>query len=317
MSSERQEHSSLHERNKHRSRYDFPSLLIADPSLAEFIFLNKFGVESIDFANPDAVKALNKALLISFYNIQYWDIPEGYLCPPIPGRADYLHYSADLLASFQHNNVPKGRKIKVLDVGVGANCIYPIIGSHEYGWNFVGSEIDQHAIKNAKNIVDANQSLKNKIELRHQHSNDYVFRFLIKKDDVFDLTICNPPFHASAEEASAGSQRKVRNLGGRNYREPVLNFGGKNTELWTTGGELAFISKMIEESKLFQNQCFFFTTLVSKSENLPGIYAMLKRANASDVRVSEMKTGNKITRIVAWTFLDLVQQQTWIKRWAV
>lgn len=309
------EKSSLHIRNKHKSRYDFESLQTTLPELAAFVAVNKYGDESIDFANPKAVKTLNKALLKHFYNIDFWDIPEGYLCPPIPGRADYIHYAADLLASSNTQNIPTGKKIKVLDVGVGANCVYPIIGHQEYGWQFVGSDIDDVAVKSAKNIIQVNSTLTKNVEVRLQTSKSDIFKNVIHKEEKFDLTVCNPPFHASAEEANAGSQRKNRNLGNKNYTNPILNFGGKNTELWTKGGEAAFIGKMIEESKLFKNQCLWFTSLVSKSENLGGIYAMLNRAEVAEIRTSEMSTGNKITRIVAWTFLDEAQQQAWVEAW--
>lgn len=307
--------TTLHLRNKHQSRYDFKQLIKATPELAAFVSLNKYGDESIDFANPKAVKCLNKALLAFFYHIAHWDIPEGYLCPPIPGRADYIHYSADLLASCNHQNIPKGNKIKVLDIGVGANCVYPIIGHSEYGWTFVGSEIDQIAIKAAKNIVNINLSLKNAIEVRLQPNKTAIFKEIIHKEERFDLSICNPPFHASAAAALEGSQRKVRNLGNSNYTKAILNFGGQASELWTDGGEVGFVGKMIEESKHYGTQCFWFTSLISKSENLPAIYAMLSRAGVTETRTNTMTTGNKITRIVAWTFLNAKQQEEWVEHW--
>jgi 23S rRNA (adenine1618-N6)-methyltransferase len=311
----RAEKSSLHARNKHRSRYDFKALIDSCPDLKAFVATNKYGDDSVDFANPLAVKTLNKALLKHFYQIEFWDIPEGYLCPPIPGRADYIHYASDLLASCNKQIIPKGKKIKVLDVGVGANCVYPIIGHQEYGWNFVGSEIDEIAIRAADNIINVNPSLKNAIDVRLQTAKNGIFKNIIHKEERFDLTICNPPFHASAEEANAGSQRKNRNLGYKNFAQPVLNFGGHQSELWTEGGEVGFVGNMIRESKLYKNQCFWFTSLVSKSEILGGIYAMLNRAEVAEIRTSEMRTGNKITRIVAWTYLDEKQQEDWVKGW--
>ncbi|SFH47824.1 23S rRNA (adenine(1618)-N(6))-methyltransferase RlmF [Pedobacter insulae] len=307
--------STLHPRNRHHSRYDFAVLTKESPELAKFVSLNKFGDESIDFANPAAVKSLNQALLKHFYQIDHWDIPEGYLCPPIPGRADYLHYAADLLASCNDQIIPKGPKVKVLDIGIGANCVYPIIGHQEYGWGFVGSEIDPVALKSAKNIANINPSLKNAIEVRLQTAKNTIFKGIIHKQERFDLSICNPPFHASAAAALAGSQRKVRNLGNKNYAKPTLNFGGQASELWTEGGEVGFISKMIEESKLYAQQCFWFTTLVSKSENLPAIYAILNRAGVVETRTNNMTTGNKVSRIVAWTFLSVDQQKVWVKNW--
>ena len=164
-----EEKSSLHSRNKHKSRYDFDVLTQVLPELSAFVSVNKYGDESVDFSNPKAVKALNKALLKHFYHIDFWDIPEGYLCPPIPGRADYIHYAADLLASCNNQQMPNAKVIKVLDIGVGANCVYPIIGHQEYGWKFVGSDIDEVSVKSAKNIIDANKVLTNTVDVRFQN----------------------------------------------------------------------------------------------------------------------------------------------------
>lgn len=306
----KEEKESLHPRNKHRTSYNFKSLIICCPELEKFVFVNKYNNETIDFANPNAVKFLNKALLKQFYNISNWDIPANYLCPPIPGRADYIHYIADLLSTSNNNIFPKGKSIRILDIGVGANCVYPIIGNHEYGWSFVGSEIDALAINSAKKIVETNVSLKN-IELRKQNAAEHIFKGIIKADDFFDATICNPPFHTSQAEAQAGTARKVKNLSGGKTKNPVLNFGGQNAELWCKGGEKEFISKMIKESLEFSTNCFWFSTLVSKSENLKNIYYELAKINATEIKTIEMKQGNKISRLVAWTFLNITQQEEW------
>ncbi len=90
--------SSLHPRNRHGGRYDFAVLTACCPELAAHVAANAFGDDSIDFADPLALRALNRALLRHFYGVGTWDIPARYLCPPIPGRADYIHSAADLLA---------------------------------------------------------------------------------------------------------------------------------------------------------------------------------------------------------------------------
>lgn len=169
------ERNELHKRNRHNGQYDFSRLTEEYPPLKKFIVLNAYGTTSIDFFNPRAVKALNKALLISYYGIRYWDIPKNYLCPPIPGRADYIHYIADLIQPDTSDEstglktaVPNTRQYRCLDIGVGANCIYPIIGQTEYGWTFVGSDIDPVSIDNARKIVTCNPALAHKIELRLQ-----------------------------------------------------------------------------------------------------------------------------------------------------
>lgn len=311
---------SLHPRNKHRERYDFSQLIHACPELRAFVKLNNYNDESIDFFNPEAVKMLNKALLKCYYNIDNWDIPNHYLCPPIPGRADYIHHIADLLGSndtgFTDKKIPRGNTIKCLDIGVGANCVYPIIGNKEYGWSFVGSDIDPVSIKSANKIIETNPSLKGNIEIRLQHNSTDFFNGIIQKNERFDLTICNPPFHASFAEAQAGTVRKLSNLKHKKITNPILNFGGKNNELWCEGGEEKFVRDMIYQSKQFAASCYWFSTLISKQSNLKSAYKALSVVEAVEVKTIPMSQGNKASRIVAWTFLSREQQQKWITtRW--
>lgn len=310
------EKSGLHPRNKHRSRYDFDRLIEASPELAWFVKLNAYNDASIDFSDPQAVKALNRALLKQFYDVRDWDIPAHYLCPPIPGRADYLHYVADLLSAANGGVVPRGKQVRVLDIGVGANAVYPLIGQREYGWDFVGSDIDPIALANVQRILQANGGLAEAIELRLQSSPLAVFQGIVRPNETFDLTLCNPPFHASKDEASAGTRRKWQNLGkGRTQDQaPALNFGGQGAELHCAGGEEAFVSRMISESVQFASRCFWFTTLVSKAASLPGIYRALKKAGALEVKTIDMAQGQKKSRIVAWTFLDADRRRVWRNR---
>ncbi|HYN54211.1 MAG TPA: 23S rRNA (adenine(1618)-N(6))-methyltransferase RlmF, partial [Methylotenera sp.] len=195
----------LHPRNKHRGRYDFEQLILANSALASFVKLNAYNDASIDFANPQAVKALNQALLKQFYDIANWDIPAQYLCPPIPGRADYLHYIADLLGSANGGVIPHGESVRLLDIGVGANAIYPLIGYREYGWHFVGADIDPIAIANAQRILDANIGLSDVIKLCLQTTPTNIFKGIVQQNETFDITLCNPPFHASLNDALAGT----------------------------------------------------------------------------------------------------------------
>jgi 23S rRNA (adenine1618-N6)-methyltransferase len=299
------EKKSLHPRNKHLFGYDFAALIKSEPSK------NKFGNESIDFSNPLAVKTLNKSLLLHHYDIVYWDIPKTNLCPPIPGRADYIHYIADLLSLSNKNLIPMGEDVRGLDIGVGANCIYPIIGHQEYGWKFVGTEVDKECLNIAQKILDGNTNLVESVKLRLQQNKRHIFKEIVEKGDKFDFVICNPPFHSSREEASKGSMRKLRNIGKQKSGKPVLNFGGQNNELWCEGGELAFITNMIYESAHFKTHCLWFTVLVSKKENLKPFYNHLKKVKAFDVKTIEMEQGNKVSRFIAWTFLDESQQKKW------
>jgi len=311
------EKTNLHPRNLHRQGYDLDLLMKITPELTKFVKPNKYETKSINFSDPEAVKTLNRALLKQYYRIKHWDIPEGYLCPPIPGRADYIHYMADLLAETNGGTIPKGEQVKVLDVGTGANCVYPIIGNSVYGWEFVGTDIDPVAITSANGIITKNNKIKDSIICRLQTNAADIFKRVIKQDEVFDLTICNPPFHASWQEAQAGTNRKWDNLNNAKSQAPVLNFGGKNNELWCKGGEATFIRKMTDQSALFAKQVLWFTTLVSKKETLAGVYKGLRTVAAKDVRTISMSQGQKVSRIVAWTFLDEVERAAWKqKHWS-
>ena len=294
------EKSNLHPRNAHRLGYDFEQLAKCCPALASFVAMNQYGNTTIDFSNAEAVKMLNKALLQYFYKVSYWDIPAGYLCPPIPGRADYIHYIADLLKDSNQGAFPTTGSVRVLDVGVGANCVYPIIGHSEYGWQFVGSDIDPVAIASAQKIITLN-ALNDVVELRLQANAAHIYNGVITEHEVFDIAMCNPPFHSSLAEATVGTDRKWKNLGLEKQTKSSLNFGGQKAELWCKGGELSFIKNMIMESSILPNSCFWYTTLVSKSSHLDSFYKILENVKAVEVKTIAMAQG----QTVSYTHLTL------------
>jgi 23S rRNA (adenine1618-N6)-methyltransferase len=305
------EKNNLHARSLHRFGYDFEKLITVNPDLKQYVFVNEFDKQTVDFSNPDAVKSLNKSILMLDYEIQNWDLPKDYLCPPIPGRVDYIHYLADLLATKNNNIIPEGENVIGLDIGIGSNCIYPILGNFIYNWSFVGTDIDENAIQNCKKIIEQNPKLIEAISLQLQVESRFIFKNIILKEDKFAFTICNPPFHNSEAEATKSSIRKVNNLENTRTKSPTLNFGGQNAELWCEGGEIGFVTQMIYESAKYPLQVLWFTTLVSKKENLPNIYKTLNKVQAVEIKTIDMSQGQKTSRIVAWTFLSESQQKNW------
>ena len=287
--------NELHKRNKHNDGYDFDKLIAAFPALKEYVKPNKFGNISVNFFDAQAVIALNSALLFANYGITYWQIPPQSLCPPIPGRADYVHYISDLVG-------PTKKSVKCLDIGVGASCIYPIIGATQYGWEFVGSDIDSDALENAQRIVNNNAVLKNKVTLKLQKNSGKIFEGIIDPNDSFDITICNPPFHNSQDNADKAGMRKLQNLTKSKDTKLDLNFGGKSNELWCRGGELRFILNMIAESSKYRNNCTWFTSLVSKDRNLDLLCAELETMKVAQYKTINMQQGNKVSRILAWRY---------------
>ncbi len=309
--------TDLHPRNKNREPYDISALLGVNPELANYIKPNKYGADSIDFSDAAAVRILNKSILNYYYKIEYWEFPEKNLTPPIPGRADYIHYMADLLSEDNFGVIPIGDKITCLDIGVGASCIYPIIGVSEYNWKFIGSDIDPKSIESAKNIINSNSALKDNVVCRLQENPEDIFYGILGAQEKIDVCICNPPFNSSLEDAQEGTRRKIKNLSGEDTIDPVLNFAGVSSELVYEGGEYEFIQNIIRESREFSKSFYWFSTLVSKKSHIRGIHKTLDRIEAEEIIVKTMGTGNKSTRIVMWSFLTKAEQKEWAKtRWA-
>ncbi|EGU39556.1 putative SAM-dependent methyltransferase [Vibrio ichthyoenteri ATCC 700023] len=315
----------LHKRNVHQGRYDFERLVKALPELAKYVVKNPVGEATIRFDDPMSVKLLNRALLAEHYSVTQWDIPEGYLCPPIPGRADYIHRLADLLSS----EAPKinHKLIRALDIGVGANCIYPIVGATQYGWHCVGSDVDVVSVENSNRIATENTVLVGKVECRLQSDSAHFFQGIIQPGEYYDVTTCNPPFHSSLEEAQKGTERKIANLNAHKAKRgnmvpnkpkltleksTTLNFGGQKAELWCPGGEASFVKNLAFESEKFAMQVLWFTTLISKKENVRWLCKNLEKVGAKQVTIVEMSQGQKISRFVAWSFKDKTQRAAWL-----
>lgn len=279
---------TLHPNNKHRNGYDFDVLVKSLPSLDQFL-IERYGKQTIDFSNDNAVKTLNKALLKAYYKISYWEFPDENLCPPIPGRVDYIHHLADL--------VKDSGSCNVLDIGTGANCIYPLLGVSEYNWKFVATDIDKTAIKYAEKNIKGN-NLTDKITVRLQENKEQVLKGIVTENDTFDLIMCNPPFYKSEIEAKEANSRKTKNLKITTKR----NFSGRSNELWCRGGEKAFLHTYLYESSNLKSVSQWYTSLVSKKETVKSLELSAKKLGTRETKVIQMQQGNKITRVFCWRF---------------
>ena len=282
----------LHPRNKHKNGYNFDVLTKHNKNIASLITKNDYGTVTIDFSDPKAVKELNVTLLEVHYGIQKWNFPDENLCPPIPGRVDYIHYVSDLLAESSITD-----KITILDIGTGATCIYPLLGAKEYDWNFVATDIDLDSLHIAQDIITDN-NFDAKIILRQQFDEANILKGIIEKGDSFSAVICNPPFYKSETEAKGANARKSRNLG----TNAVRNFAGNNNELWYPGGEKAFLHNYLYQSSLYKDTSVWFTSLVSKKETIKSLQKSGEKLKVKEIKVIPMHQGNKVTRIVAWRF---------------
>lgn len=306
----------MHPNNLHQARYPVKELANCYPDLSLYTIRQPTGELSIDFAQANAVKALNAALLKYFYNIEHWDIPDGYLCPPIPGRSDYLHYINDLL---QSNSLTSNKaKHTGLDIGTGANLIYPMLAKQLFDWKMVGTDIHDASLQWANQLIQANPKLRKYIKLRKQSNSQHIFKGIIQAHDKFDFCMCNPPFHRSAQDAQSGSLRKTKNLsrhrkkrerldnsnfhGSEQKQNSQLNFSGQANELWCEGGEVGFIKQMLKESIEVKDHVIWFTCLVSKKESLVALKPLFAKSVVEEIKIIEMAQGQKLSRFIAWRF---------------
>lgn len=296
----------MHKNSLHIKKYDFDVLTKNHEALKSYVFVNDYQTQTIDFSNPDAVKALNTALLFTHYNVKFWEFPDENLCPPIPSRADYMHHLSDLLRRSQLET-----DIKILDVGVGASCIYPLLGNAIYNWSFVGTDIDEKSLQIAQKIIDEN-NLGNAIILRHQKDYQHILKGILKSSDKFTASVCNPPFYKSQADALEATKTKLKGLGKGNDKL-VRNFSGTPKELCYAGGEKAFLHNYLYESSQYKQQCYWYTSLVSNVSHVRSMEASLKKLGATEFQVLDMIQGNKVSRVVAWSFLTKAEQNDWIK----
>jgi 23S rRNA (adenine1618-N6)-methyltransferase len=282
----------MHPKNPFNTNYNFNQLINAVPELKECIVPGKFSRKSIDFSNSKAVYLLNKSLLKWRFNLN-WSLKEGHLCPAVPGRLDYLLNVQDLIPQIE------GRRIKMLDLGTGASLIYPLLATAAFNWECVGTEIDKVAITYAKGLIRMNSNMRG-TKVRRQEFKSQLLKGIMQKDDQFDVLVCNPPFYKTKSEAFAANAKKNKNLHGN--EKVAHNFGGSPNELWYKGGEEAFLKKLASESAEYKNQILWFTSLVSKKENLRTFKRYIRKENPTELKVINLNQGNKTSQFIAWTF---------------
>ena len=290
----------MHEKNPYKKRYNLKRLVKSHPALTKHIILNPAKEETINFGSSEAIYELNKAILLTDYNLEYYELPEGYLIPGIPGRLEYLLNIQDFLRenfSFKDKSQLHG-----LDIGVGANAIYCILGAQYFNWKMVGSESNIGAVKIANTNIQKTKYLSQKISIRLQTNKSFLFKEIILPNEKYDFTLCNPPFHISREEAVKVSKEKLNNLNPQSDRKKLLlNFEGQANELWCNGGEALFIKRLIKESVNYQNQVRVFSSLVAKSDSLVAIKKQFKKVKAR-YKIISMSIGKKKNRCVIWWF---------------
>ncbi|KAI4297737.1 hypothetical protein L6164_037608 [Bauhinia variegata] len=340
----KEERPTIHPKNKYSENPpDFSLLASLYPSFQPFVYYSRDGRPRIDWTDFNATRELTRILLLHDHGLNWW-IPDGQLCPTVPNRSNYIHWVEDLLSS---NIVPKtnstGVKVRGFDIGTGASCIYPLLGASLLGWTFVGSDVTDVALEWARKNVSSNPQISELIEIRRVESNrntlclegfeesvyggskmkssgDFdtevtpgplaapdlhvnknkiyhgppILVGVVKDDEKFDFCMCNPPFFESLEEAGLN---------------PKTSCGGTPEEMVCPGGELAFITRIIEDSAVLNHSFRWYTSMVGRKSNLKNLVSKLWEVGVTIVKTTEFVQGKTSRWGLAWSFLPLAQMK--------
>lgn len=264
---------------------DFLILIKEFPELKKYIIKHDEKIEefSFDWSNNDLSLLMTKSILNYYFNIKYYDIPKGFLIPPVPSRLNYLNLINELIKDIEKENIIG------VDIGTGANIIYPILGNSIYSWKFICSEINNESYNNAKLILQKN-NLEENINLIKQENKNNIFVSIINQENKYTFSMCNPPYYDYEQEIKIEDKK----------RDTEYNFD----EVYYEKGELGFFERYFEESICYKKNIFLFTILIGKKSNSEIIYDKINSYN-NIIKLCDIKkimTGNNVRYIIYWSF---------------
>ncbi|GCB17310.1 putative methyltransferase-like protein C27D7.08c [Aspergillus awamori] len=297
-------------RNIYKDEVDFTALALQSPEFAKYLKSNG----QLDFSDPDAVRQLTKSLLQRDFELKV-EIPENRLCPPVPNRLNYILWLQDLLDTTgdeYRDNYDPDREVIGLDMMLQylppARLFYATslaLRRNRYvqhyavcAFTHTYADIDNDNIRTSRDTVSKNK-LDSRIEIIQTDPKDELIPLDTKLNvDRLDFTMCNPPFYASRDELIASAEAKER--------PPFSACTGAEVEMVTTGGEIAFITRMIEESLRLRERVIWYTTMLGKLSSVSVLIETLLEHKNNNYAVTEFVQGNKTRRwAIAWSWTDL------------
>ncbi|XP_012871770.1 PREDICTED: methyltransferase-like protein 16 [Dipodomys ordii] len=250
---------SMHARNRYKDKPpDFAYLASKYPDFKQHVQMNLNGRVSLNFKDPEAVRALTCTLLKEDFGLSI-DIPLERLIPTVPLRLNYIHWVEDLIG---HQESDKSTLRRGIDIGTGASCIYPLLGATLNGWYFLATEVDDMCFNYAKKNVEQN-NLSDLIKVVKVPQKTLLMDALKEESEIiYDFCMCNPPFFANQLEA--------KGVNSRNPRRPPpssVNTGGI-TEIMAEGGELEFVKRIIHDSLQLKKRLRWYSCMLGKKCSL-------------------------------------------------
>ncbi|WFD32563.1 23S rRNA (adenine(1618)-N(6))-methyltransferase [Malassezia sp. CBS 17886] len=318
----------MHPRNPYVQPPDFAALARHDAALRPFV-----GAFPFPFDSADAMRALTRALLAQDFGVRV-ELLSDRLCPTIPSRLNYILWIEDIMDAWSpFEPGPSARAprsyARGLDVGTGSIAVYALLAcARNPHWCMVGTDVDRVATAHAARVVQGT-SLRGRAELGDEERTAVGLRrqkrargapraadpphpalrnlhqritlverapsdplLDVDRTAPFHFSMCNPPFYASLEERAAAAAAK---------REPHSTCEAADAELYTPGGEAAFVLRMVDESVQLQGHIGWYTTMLGKLSSVAQVVTRIKR-ETDNYGVTEFVQGRTRRWGVAWSF---------------
>lgn len=281
----------MHPRNIYNKQIDFNELSKNYPEFSKIAKVDLNGKIKLDFSDLETKFVLTKCCLMKDFLLDV-DLPKNRLCPTLPLRLNYIHFIEDIL---EHCGIKEN--ISGVDIGTGASSIYCLLTARLHkDWKMFGLEIDQENIKSSTVNVAKNQ-LNDSIKIINQDGSDKIFQKLFEFDgSQKTFCLCNPPFYSDAEEMT-----EIKN---RTGKRPKIQLEQPSHETITEGGELAFVTKILDESSQIGDKIKIYTTMFGCKRNFEKFLSLLNNKKIENFTTTRFVQGKVNRWALAWSFSE-------------
>lgn len=227
----------------------------------------------------------------------------------LPNRLNYVHWIEELVETLQPEDLKTlPTPVHGRDIGTGTLAVYAVLASALHrDWHMTGTDVDAEALDNARamlaNVANNTEDrtgtppgtkgplrLGSRISLVHTRPDDPLLG-----SERYHFTMCNPPFYDSAAEREQSAAAKAT---------PHGHSEGSAGELYTAGGERAFVARLVAESAApgQRDRVAWYTTMVGKRSSLLALVAYLKKHHIHNYGVREFIQGKTRRWGVAWSY---------------
>jgi 23S rRNA (adenine1618-N6)-methyltransferase len=256
----------------------------------------------LDFQDPETIKTLSRAILAADFGLQL-EVPDDRLCPPIPNRWNYVSWIQGLIDSTSpdySDRYDPDRKVIGLDIGTGASAIYTMLClQSRSNWTMCATDVDKKSFESAARNLALN-SLMTRTKLLQTTELNALIPMQALSIDHLDFTICNPPFFTDASDMTSSLKGE-----GKSWK-PNAVCTGAEIEMVCDGGDLGFVTKIVNESLVLKEKVQWYSSMLGKLSSAKSIIDLLKKHGVTNWAVGVIDTGSSTKRwVVAWSFSAL------------